>query len=279
MPKHRTVEIAVGLFVIVAIVCLLLGILWGEGHSFFSSQTRVAVRFNDVQGLEAGDPVLIRGITVGQTEQIILKPDYAEVLLRLDSEIALLTDIQVRIANSDLMGGKQVSIDPGSTGRPLQSTDVVWGEARGDINQLLVQADGLVANMDSLLSGFLPAIQSGKLDQTLGHLEKTTRELQGLLSRNTRKLDQTVDRFEKASRQMEKDSTLVNLGYLVQRMDTTVQLISGLARRIENQEGTMGKLVRDPTLYKELLQTTREMDSLVTDIKQNPKRYINVSVF
>jgi phospholipid/cholesterol/gamma-HCH transport system substrate-binding protein len=279
MPTHRTTEIAVGFFVLVAILCLLLGILWGQGHSLFTSKTQVTVRFQDVQGLESGDAVLIRGISVGQVEKITLKPDYAEVLLRLDEEVGLLSDIQVRIVNSDLMGGKQVLVEPGHSGHPLREADIVLGTSKGDINQLLVQADGLVARMDSLLSGFLPSVQSGKLDRTLDHLEKTTRDLHGLLSRNTGKIDQTMDRFEKASRQFEADSALSNLGFLVQRMDSTVRLASRIARRIENQEGTMGKLVRDPTLYQQLLQTTREMDSLVTDIKANPKRYIHVSVF
>ncbi|NQT25796.1 MCE family protein [candidate division KSB1 bacterium] len=279
MSTHRTIEIAVGFFVLIAILCLLLGILWGQGHPFFSSQTRLSVRFQDVQGLEAGDPVLIRGISVGQTEKITLMPDYAEVILQLEKEITFLSDMQVCILNSDLMGGKQVLVEPGTSGHTLREADIVWGTSKGDINHLLVQADGVVARMDSLLSGFLPAVKSGKLDQTLDHLENTTRDLRGLLSRNTQKFDDILDRFEKASRQFEADSTLANLGFLVQRMDTTVQLASRLARRIENQEGTMGKLVRDPTLYQELLQTTREMDSLVTDIKANPKRYINVSVF
>lgn len=279
MPEQRTLEIAVGFFVLVAVVCLLLGILWGQGYSPFSASARITVRFEDVQGLEAGDAVQIRGIAVGQTEQITLRPDYAEVILRLDSDIPLMSDISVSITNSDLMGGKQVIVQPGASGRPLQKDAVIRGTLRGDINHLLVQADWLAARMDSLLSGFLPAVQSGKLDQTLDHLEGTARDLRGLLSRNTQKLDQSIGRFEKASRQFESDSTLMNLGFLVQRMDTTVQLISGLVRRVENQEGTMGKLVRDPALYQQLLQTTREMDSLVTDIKANPKRYIHVSVF
>lgn len=279
MPTHRTTEIAVGLFVLIAILCLLLGILWGQGHSLFTSNSHLMVRFQDVQGLESGDAILIRGIPVGQVEKITLKPEYAEVLLRLNKEVRLLSDIQVHIVNSDLMGGKQVIVEPGISGHLLHETDIVRGTSKGDINHLLVQADGLVARMDSLLSGFLPVVQSGKLDRTLDHLEKTTRDLQDLLSRNTQKLDQTVDRFDKASRQFEADSTVANLGLLVQRMDSTVQLASRLAMRIENQEGTMGKLVRDTTLYHHLLQTTREMDSLITDIKTNPKRYIHVSVF
>lgn len=279
MPTHRTSEIAVGFFVLIAVVCLLLGILWGEGHAIFSSQIAHAIRFQDVRGLEPGDPVLIRGIPVGQVDRVSLKPDYAEVLLRIDPEITLRSDIKVYITNSDLMGGKQVIVNPGVSDQRLRTNEIIQGESKGDINQLLVQADGLVTRMDSLLSGFLPAVQSGTLEQTLDHLEQSSRNLQDLLSRNSRKLDQTIDRFEKASRQLESDSTLIRLGGLVQRMDTTVELTSRLARRIENEEGTLGRLVRDPALYEQLLQTTREMDSLVTDIKAHPKRYIHVSVF
>lgn len=279
MASHRTIETAVGLFVLIAVFSLLLGILWGEGHALFSSRKRLTVRFQDVQGLASGDPVLVRGITVGQVEEIALKPDYAEARLGLDSGVPLRSDIRVWIMNSDLMGGKQVVVEPGSSPKPLGEQTVVRGVSKGDINRLLIQAGVLAANADSLLSGLLPAVRSGTIDQTLNHLEKTTKDLETLISRNSDNLSRTLDRIERASRQLESDSTLSDLNVLVQRMDTTIQLVNRLTRRIENQQGTAGMLIHDPALYQQLLRTAQEMDSLVTDIQANPRRYIHVSVF
>jgi phospholipid/cholesterol/gamma-HCH transport system substrate-binding protein len=81
------------------------------------------------------------------------------------------------------------------------------------------------------------------------------------------------------TRALHDDSTAYRFGNIVSRLDSTVLLVKQVALRMESQEGTVGKLLGDRQLYDRLLKTTAGLDSLITDIKANPKKYVHVSVF
>jgi phospholipid/cholesterol/gamma-HCH transport system substrate-binding protein len=110
----------------------------------------------------------------------------------------------------------------------------------------------------------------GKFDQTMDDLSYSSAELRKIISENKEKLQSTVDNFGETS---------VKLGNIVTTLDSVSLSLKNLSSKIESGEGTLGQLVNDTTLYKQIKKTTQDVDSLILDIKKNPKKYLKFTVF
>ena len=73
--------------------------------------------------------------------------------------------------------------------------------------------------------------------------------------------------------------TSENTSRLVANLDSTNTEIRKLLALAQNGNGTIGKMLTDTTLYTDTHRLLRQLDSLVADIKANPKKYINVRIF
>lgn len=272
-------EIAVGIFLIIAVFVLVMGVLWGKGSSLFTKAQIIQVRFADVTGLEKGDPVVVRGLDMGKVSDISLETGAVLVTLSIGESLRLNSDMHVWITGRDLLGGKQVTLDPGDSGIPLDPGKIVSGAQKGDLMALMTRAELLITQIDSTFLQIRPILASGQIQKVMTDLDLILIETQSLIKTVKPKWIKTSERIETASRQLEGDSTLVKINRLTGQMEKTLSGFDRLTKRIENQEGTLGKLVRDRQLYTQLVKTTQEMDSLITDIKTNPKRYVHVSLF
>jgi phospholipid/cholesterol/gamma-HCH transport system substrate-binding protein len=279
MKSERKAEIIVGLTVVLAIIILILGIMWGKDQDFAFDRTFLTVRFDDVRGLEKGDQVLIRGVKQGEVDRIDLKFGYAEVRLWVRGGTPLCSDMQIAVEMEEMMGGKQVVIDPGKNGQPADLDKIFMGKTRGDAVNMLVKAEEIIARADTVFTRFSYIMDADQFSRVLQNVEETTDQMRGMLAENRQSLRRAVVRLEKMTEFLEEDSTVFRAGGLITRLDSTVMLMKSVAVRLEKEEGTLGKLVRDRWLYDQLIKTTSDLDSLITDIKANPKKYIHVSLF
>ncbi|MCJ7812005.1 hypothetical protein MUP95_01630, partial [bacterium] len=96
---------------------------------------------------------------------------------------------------------------------------------------------------------------------------------------NRQGLRATMQRFDQMTQRFQEDSTITHVGNVVTQLDSAVYLIKKIAVQMEQGDGTFGSLLRDRVLYDQLLKTSCNLDSLITDIKTNPKHYIHFSLF
>lgn len=279
MDNERKLEIRVGFFLILGVLILVFGVMWGRGVHLFSDAPRLTVRFDDVYGLEVGDPVVIRGIEQGKVSQVALQDQSVLVTLQLNDVPALQSDLRVWIADRDLMGGKQVTLDPGKSGRPHDPQTIIPGTQKGNLMTLLTLAETLVRRLDETVLMIQPVFASGQIESTLTDLQTTARHAGKTIEDIRPYWTAASKRIETASRQLENDSTLVRINRVTGEMETVLTQFQVLIQKVDKGEGTFDRLVRDRQLYDHLLTTTLKMDSLVTDIKANPKRYLHVSLF
>jgi len=279
MENERKLEIGVGFFVLLAVLVLVFGVIWGRGPFFYSKFLRIDARFADVRGLESGDPVMIRGTEQGRVVSVGLDGQSARVTLRLREDILLFSDAEIWIADRDLMGGKQVTIDPGASGRFLDTGRIIDGVERGDFLTMTGQAETLLRRLDETVTLIRPVFASGQIEGTVGDLRETARRAGETLDEIRPYWEKTSRRIEAASRQLENDSTLAHIGRVTGEMEAALAQIQILTRKMNREEGTFDLLIRDRELYDQLLRTTHKMDSLVTDIKAHPKRYLHFSLF
>lgn len=279
MMAERKAEVLVGFTVALALLILVLGVIWGKGVEFLARHAFLTVRFEDVRGLEKSDPVLVRGIRQGRVEKVVLRNEFAEVRLRIREDVPLYSDLRITVEDRELMGGKQVAIDPGKSGRSVDFRRVFYGETRGDVRMVLVKAEDVLSRADSVFLQIETFLEEGRLSRVLQNVEETTDQAKKILAENRRNFRLTVERLEKLMRGLQEDSTAVRLGVVVTELDSTICLMKRVVLQMENEDGTLGKLIHDRWLYDQLLKTSVNLDSLIDDIRANPKRYFHVSVF
>jgi len=279
MTKDRKVEIWVGITVLAALLILVFGVMWGKGSNFMSKRIQLTAHFQDVRGLEKGNLVTIRGIEMGEVSNIVLTKDYAEVQMLIKTEVPLYTDARVFIEDKDLMGEKQISMSPGNNHQPLNPNQVLIGVTRVSMLDILMGVERLIAQAENVLFNLKGVLDQGRVNKVFKNLETTSSEANQILAENRKSIRATMMQLEAIMNRLKEDSTAVRFGNLISRMDSMMASLTRFALESERADGTLGKLVRDKKLYEHLVKTSSDLDSLISDVKKNPKRYIHVSVF
>lgn len=300
MKKRFSKELIIGLSVIIAIVILVTGIDFLKGVNLFKPSNYYIVEFNNVAGLEKAAAVTIDGYKVGQVSEINFNyavPGKVEVELALDKDLRIPKDSRADMGSA-LMGGSFVQLHLGQSKEMLPVGGHIQGQAGSDLmstlNQNLVpQVGSAVERLDTLLSNLNrltgdPALirSMQRLDGITYHLLATSQNLNHSTANDlpvimhnikdlTVKTDTIAYNLSVLSRQLRDlplHPTLDNINSVVSNLET-------FSRQLNDKKSTIGKMMNDPELYDRLNRTAADVDSLILDIKQNPKRYINIKVF
>jgi phospholipid/cholesterol/gamma-HCH transport system substrate-binding protein len=253
--------------------------MWGKGANFFTQKAWISVRFDDVRGLKQGDPVVIRGIQQGEVDQIELHSEYAKIRLWVHKNIPLFSDLKIFLENRELMGGKQISIFPGRSKNSIFPDQIFTGETKSDIFDVLVKAEQIMAHADSIFKQVSAFLDQERFSRVADNIEQTTIQAKAILTENRTSLRSVIDHLDETTRRIKEDSTFYRMGRAAVHLDSTILLFHRFAGMIQSKEGSLGQLIQDKRLYDRLFQTTIDLDSLIRDIRANPKKYIHVSVF
>ena len=296
---NRTIELRVGIVVAIAAIILFLGIIWIKEYRFNVERYKYGVLFPNVGALGVGDPVTVLGVKKGTVESIILSGGDVLVTFNLTTDVKLKKDAKFTVMNIGLMGERFIDVSPGHSPELLDLSRPVEGfydtgipEVMGMAGQMLDEIRRLVAHLEGI---FGTEWSQESFKETIKDLRKLSADLVTLLDRNKDKLEKTATDLSYASselkvlveRNKEKlQSSVDNFTTSSAKLDTITTTLSSLSvslknltQKIESGQGTFGKLVNDSTLYNDLRKTTNNLDELVTDIKNNPKKYLKVSLF
>lgn len=286
MFSEGKTETYVGIVVFIGIILLTLGIIWGKKVPIFSQYNVFHAVFNNAQGVEKGDPVRVHGIKKGEVTDIKLAQNKAMITFRLKRGITLYSDAQVYLEIEELMGGKQLTLYPGISNTPFNQEKKLHGEVRGDLRVFMAKSVRIMNQVDSLL-GMMNCIFEGNiLSHVINNLEDVSFQTKEILVENRKHINATISSLNTIAKKFQTDSTLENvnttlsnLNKTVVLLDTTINLLNPVIERLKNKESTFGKLISDKKLYNQLTKTSANLDSLIADIKKNPKKYIHFSLF
>ena len=297
----RVREVTVGSIVIVAILVFIFGTMWLSGRRVGSGNT-VQIQFANVSGLKRASPLRISGVNVGKVESILFQ-DVGKVLVTASIPPAITpkVDAKALIVSVTLVGDYAVDFDPGRSAQALPPGKVILGSQEVGLSD---RAGVLADRADSVLLGanrFVSEEMADRLEATLVALQatlKATQQTMQVLS-NTRsgptaELIQTMASVRSLSARL--DRTLANpaLGRTLTRADTltanlaemTAQLTSTGARldtlllRINNGEGTLGKVATDSGLYRDIRDLSQSMRKLVDELAKHPGKVpVTVKLF
>lgn len=294
--KFFTKEVQIALVAIVAIVVLFFGMQFLKGLSIFSNDDSYFVKFDDISGLSVSSPVYANGYRVGVVEDIIYnyeKADDIVAVMGLDKKLRLPRGTRAEIS-SDLLGNVKVELRMGDAAQGLMAVGdtIDGGQHEGamtkaanmipQIEKMLPKLDSILASVNALLAD--PAIASSlhNVDEITAQLSSTTAQLQQLsvtINRQMPSIMQNADATMANTQTLTKNLSDMDIAQTMARVNSTLVNVEQMTAKLNSNEGTLGLLMRDPGLYRNLNSTMMHADSLMIDLRQHPKRYVHFSVF
>lgn len=295
-------EIKTAVLVIISIILFIWGYNFLKGKNLFDNSTKLFVVYENVAGLAPSAPVTLNGLTIGKVNSISINPDG-----KLLVELHITTDFPIsktsiaEIYDSGLVGGRQIAIKPNLldknytvSGDYLQAssklglTDALAQQLeplQAKIQQLLENADVLFTNINDILDtqtrqNLKSSIAS--LNTTLSEFSVASKHINEILAENKSKLNSTLKNVDKVSGNFATISDSLakaNLGQTVKNLEKTLANVDKIMAELEQGKGTMGKLMKDETMYTNFSKTSKELELLLQDLRLNPTRYVNVSLF
>ena len=293
MKISREVKTAILVLSGIALFIYLFSFLKGE--DLFSNTQTYYTEFN-YNALSASSPVTVKGNKIGKIEAIKYDFDSGQtrVSFSVNPKLKFSKNSKIRLYQTGLMGGNALAIIDANDGIIAEPGDFIASDikqglmssmeknlpkAAASLDVTLRSADTLVNSLNALVidesdDGLKSAI--AELNATLKSFKNSSFLIQGVIKDNDEKIASILDNFDKASKNLSDLSSelkAAGLSNTVADLSKTLVSLQSLLASIDNGEGTIGKLLKDDTLYKNLEGASREMESLILDIKLNPSRY------
>lgn len=305
-------EIKAGIIAIIAIVSFVLLFQFMKGRSVFSTDNAFYAKFDNVDGLQQSSRLSINGLKIGQVDRIIPVTDKNGkisfvVKVLADNQFEFSKNSTLEIFESGLMSGTEIRINPvygapyAKDGDTLKSNfelsmmKSLGGKVEPVADQLqsaLKTIDSLSANLNKVVDdqnrAEIKALLSN-LNRTVASFEQTSRYTNAMISGSNPKLQSVLDNANvatiSAKNAMDKYGKVAEnidvdkLNNAVDKLSITAEQLNNVISGIQRGEGSLGKLTKDEQLYHNLTKTSENLNALIEDLKANPKKYINISVF
>ncbi len=295
--KH--IELKVGLLVLVGAAILIFAIWMAKGYRYGQKFFSVSVMFTEVGNLATGDPVTVSGVRMGKVQNVSLEKGEVRVDMDIDQTVELKEDATFLIQNFGMMGERFVAVKTGKSETPL---DLAM-PAKGSFDPGIPEVMGMMGDVIKNMSGMVDALESSimspqtldkfsqtvsnlhtlttrleqatdsylpKIDTAVGNIAGLTKALKSSVERNQPHLDNAVQNFDSAS---------VRLMGMLDNLDSTSANLKSFAYDLDNSDGTLRMMMEDRRLYDDLRKTVQRLDSLIVDVRDNPRKYINLEIF
>jgi phospholipid/cholesterol/gamma-HCH transport system substrate-binding protein len=308
-------ETKIGVMAVIGILLLVWGFNFLKGKSLFKKETHVYAIYQDVQLLNKSNPVLINGVQVGNVKSL----DGGKDMRRIVVTINLTKDINIpknslAVINPPLLGTASLEIQLGDSPVFLENEDTLLTTLSGGafdaalkiINPVLYEVRNAVKSLDSVLhivTGVFDPGAKNNIRGILTNLNATTqsfalsaKSLQLLLDMQDGALSTSLNNVSAFTKNLnlnnEKLNTIlenakiasakfadINLKTTLDTLNAAVVSFKQGAEKINSKDGSIGLLLNDKALYKNLESTTNKINILLDDLRVHPKRYVNISVF
>lgn len=289
-------ELKVGVFAVLVIAVAWWGIKWLGGQNVLLTNNIYYVYYDDVSGLQESSEVKLRGVKVGNVTDIVLERDRVLVELAVETkyEDMIPSNSIAEMGAAGLMGGVEIVIKQGDSAEPIANDGFLEGRVKPDmigmladggsalieelnatVESLHAMLDGnsetitsLVANLESVTATIDKVLASGQIQGALNNLSSFT----DTLAENEARIDSMLANLDNFTGELAEAD-------VVSKLTTTVESLNGVLAEINNQEGTVGKLLNDSELYDSLNTAGNNLGLLLEDLKANPMRYVHFSLF
>lgn len=306
-------EVKIGLLVTSALVALLYGVNYLKGVDMFTGVHTYYALYSRVDGLTPSGDVLLNGVKVGQVRKIDFLQDRSGNIvatIQVRRDVFISKGSTARIVSSDLLGGRAVEILLGSDKNAASPGDTLFSDMQSTLSDQMLpikdRAESLLASLDTLAGSLNQVfneqnrknLNSGleNLEKSLANLESISGSVDNMLSSDQGKLKRMIDNLESISSNMRNNNeeltnvlenfsaisdtiAAANLSKTIANTSQAMERFSNVMNKINQGEGTIGQLMTNDSLYQAIEKSAKDLDLLIVDLKENPKRYVHFSVF
>lgn len=296
----RGLEIRVGAVVVVAALIAVIGTMWFQKFQLAEKRYPFYARFNEVGGLVTGDPIYVNGVERGRVNAIDLRGDGVVVEMAVREGVVIPLDSKLSLKSIGIMGERLVAVTLGDSAVAVAPGDTIDGEFLMGLSEVMGSAGGILDDVEVTtrhLREIAEALNAdGKFRAGVDDFATTGRNLRVLTEDNRERLDRAIANFERSSKQLDEllsthyaelDSSLAALGRAGGKVDVTVdnlavvsQDLKEITAKLRTSEGSSaGRLINDDTLIRRLEASSAQLDSLLKDLREHPGRYVKFSLF
>lgn len=301
-------ETKVGVFVVFALTTLILGYNYLKGKNLFVRSDTYYALYDNAASISESNPVLLQGYKVGRIDNIqAVQVGKTKIMITINLKKGLKVPIhsKARIVSTDITGTKAIQLLFGDSKTYLQPGDTLIGETEVSLSEAV---DKIVSPIEQKLNSLMGRLQLlldddgiSNLKASFANLKLVTQDLHNTLtlansSLANNRLSNILSNIEEITKTL--DNNKENLGQLLGNLKTfsdslkaapiadairNVNSVAGdidkIATKINKGQGSLGLLINNDSLYVNLQNTSANLNKLVVDLKQNPRRYVNISVF
>lgn len=289
-------EVKIGIYAVVILLCAWAGIRFLSGLDVFGRTRNYTAHYEQINGLQDAAAVVINGVKVGQVTGVALDIEKGgvDVTLSVNKAYNIPTDSKAMMFSAGLMGGKSIEIKMGEAKEFLKSGDAIetgvtldmfdtlaneLGDIKERVATLLDNLNQTIEGVDSLVDN-----NSKNLTKTVASLNAIMADLKksniiGNIDGFCATLNQNGEKLEGIITDINSLTKALNEQQSGEKLAQAINEVNALLAKINSGSGSIGNLVSDEKLYKELAQASQNLSLLLADLKENPKRYINVTVF
>jgi len=297
-------ELKLGSFVVAILVIAFFVINYLRGEDILDREIDLTTSYNDVESLVVSDPVYIKGYKAGRVDKIVYNPktDMFDVTCSVFKQFRIPKDSKLTIYSIDIMGGKGVKVELGSSSELVKDGDYLASSSIPDMIESLGSSIGpllakVTNTMDSLsvtisaVNSLLDSNNRDKLSKAISHLDRTMSNLEKLsssVSSKSEDIEGIITNLSLLEKKLDKvadsaDGALTGLADIEASVkdDLTgaVSSLKNLLEKVNDPDGTIGKLLVDNSAYNSLDSLLSDIDKIVQLISENPKKYLRISVF
>jgi phospholipid/cholesterol/gamma-HCH transport system substrate-binding protein len=292
-------QVRIGLFVLAGLIATAVLLFWLTDPSIFRGRYRITTTVDNVMGLRTGDPVQMRGVTIGSVNDFELAAQGEDVVitLEIDGQWPIPEGSTTQLVQPGLMAPRTVEVLPGPGPGMIGRGDNIPGVARSG---LLDDTEGLGEKGQIALDAIAELLSEKNLDAFSGSAEglnDLVAELSNLVESERENLTEVIQSFRRAADGLAEatgpelredlaslmargDSAMGRINTTSESVERVAASLDTILARIQNGEGTLGKLWASDSLFTDLTAAVESARTLMDDIRENPGRYMpSVSIF
>lgn len=296
-------EVKIGLIVTLVIVCVIWGFNFLKGKNIFTVSRQYYAVFNNIGGLQESSVVSANGYTIGRVSDIQFvhgRVDRIIVEVSIDREFTIPSNSIVEIFSTDFMGSKAVNMILGNASTSANENDTLQGKFDGDLSVLVTKkllpvkekGERLIESIDSVMM----IIRNTFTPETQANIKNGVASLEQIIVSQREKVSVIMENMQDISTNLKKSNAQItntldnlssfsdsisqsNIKSAIENANNVLYETNLLMQKINQNQGSVGKLVNEDSLYYSLEKTIKDLDNLLIDLKQNPKKYVHFSVF
>ena len=311
-------EFKIGIVVVFAIAAFIWGLSFLKGGNIFFQEYFLYAVYPKIENLIPASPLQINGLKIGQIKTISLTQKNGEnfILVKfvITEEVNIPKNSTAKVVSTDLLGGKAVELIFSKEKDFVKNGDTLIAETEQSFKEafnrqlapLQAKFENLISSIDTVM-GVVNEVLNIKTRENINQsfesvrkaifsLEQTAYKLDDLMATEKPKISSVLSNLSGITSNLNKNeqkitNILTNFSNLsdtlaksqlksaVANADNTLKELNDLLVKINQGQGTIGKLAKNDSLYNNLNKSAEDLDKLLKDLKENPKRYVHFSLF